>query len=226
MMSEKGKERGNMLENQSLKKDALEANAKNDGFDKDLKMRRHAGTVWFYCFCKFFSDEQRPESVGANEREVSQIIHMDGVYKEGVFCPFFTLTGALADVIRASFKDFYYQYRNVRDDQTLLVYLLKHFTSAYYGYVERMRNRYGYKIMQLKLEDGTGGEARTRFYTISKQKLYSGRYSTDCLKGIYVDQIRNCKRSLADLDTYQDIVASPEELKKQHSYFVNEVFKE
>ena len=226
LMSEKGKERGNMVENQGIKKDALEANAKNDGFDKDLKMRRHAATVWFYCFCKFFSDEQRPESVGANEREVSQIIHMDGVHKEGVFCPFFTLTGALADVIRASFKDFYYQYRNVRDDQTLLIYYLKHFVGAFYGYVDRKRNRYGYKIMKLRLEDGTGGEARTRFYTISMQKLYSGRYSTDCLKGIYVDQIRNCKKSLADLDTYQDIVASPEELKKQNSYFVNDVFKE
>ena len=90
LMSEKGKERGNAVENQHLKKDAPEANAKNDLFDLDLKMRRHAATVNYYTFAKFISDEQRPESVGANEREVSQIIHMDGVHKEGVFCPFFT----------------------------------------------------------------------------------------------------------------------------------------
>lgn len=226
LMSEKGKERGNMVENQSFKKDDFNANPKNDGFDKDLKMRRHAGTVAFYCFCKFFSDEQRPESVGANEREVSQIIHMDGVHKEGVFCPFFTLTGALADVIRAKFKDFYYKYRNVRDDNTLLVYILKHITSAFTNYVDRYRNLYGYKIMQLVLEDGIDGEKRVLYYTLSRQKLYSGRYSTDCLKGIYVDQVRQCQRSLDDLPTYGDIVAIPDELKKQNSYFVNDAFKE
>ena len=80
--------------------------------------------------------------------------------------------------------------------------------------------------MQLKLEDGTDGEARKRYYTISKQKLYSGRYSTDCLKGIYVDQIRSCQKSLAELETYKDVEASPDELRMQHSYFVNDVYKE
>ena len=226
LMSEKGKERGNMLENQGLKKDDINANPKNDYFDKDLKMRRHAATVYFYCFCKFFSDEQRPESVGANEREVSQIIHMDGVEKEGVFCPFFTLTGAFSDWIRSSFKKFFYSYRKVRDDDCLLVYSLRHFVSWIVSYVEKQRNVYGYKLMRLRLEDGTGGEARDRFYCISKQKLYSGRYSTDCLKGIYVDQIRNCQKSLADLETYRGIVAEPDELRQQHSYFIADVFKE
>lgn len=225
LMSEKGKERGNAVENQHLKKDAPEANAKNDLFDLDLKMRRHAATVNYYTFAKFISDEQRPESVGANEREVSQVIHMDGVHKEGVFCPFFTLTAALGDWIRDGFKQFYYQYRNIRDDQTLMIYLLKHVVGGICGYVDRYRNLYGYKIMQLRLEDGTDGEARKAYYTISKQKLYSGRYSTDCLQGVYVDNIRACERSLSDLETYDGIVATPDELQQQHSYFIRDVFK-
>ena len=224
-MSEKGKERGNAVENQHLKKDAPEANPKNDLFDLDLKMRRHAAIVNYYTFAKFISDEQRPESVGANEREVSQVIHMDGVHKEGVFCPFFTLTAAAGDWIRSSFQDFYYQYRNVRSDQTLMIYLLKYLVGGLCGYVEKYRNLYGYKTMQLRLEDGTDGNARKAFYTISKQKLYSGRYSTDCLQGVYVDKIRDCKKSLSDLETYENIVATPEELQKQHSYFVRDVFK-
>ena len=226
LMSEKGKERGNAVENQHFKKDDPSANPKNDLFDLDLKMRRHAATVNYYTFAKFISDEQRPESVGANEREVSQVIHMDGVHKEGVFCPFFTLTAASGDWIRSSFQNFYYQYRNVRSDQTLMIYLLKHLVGGICGYVERYRNLYGYKIMQLRLEDGTDGEARKAFYCISKQKLYSGRYSTDCLQGVYVENIRACKRSLSDLETYDAIVATPDELHKQHSYFINDVFKE
>ena len=225
LMSEKGKERGNAVENQHLKKDAPEANAKNDLFDLDLKMRRHAATVNYYSFAKFISDEQRPESVGANEREVSQVIHMDGVRKEGVFCPFFTLTTAFGDWIRDGFKEFYYGYRNIRDDQTLMIYLLKHVVGAICGYVDRYRNLYGYKIMQLRLEDGTDGESRKAYYTISKQKLYSGRYSTDCLQGVYVDNIRACERSLSDLETYDGIVATPNELQQQHSYFIRDVFK-
>ena len=169
-MSEKGKERGNMLENQHLKKDALEANAKNDLFDLDLKMRRHAATVNFYTFCKFFSDEQRPESVGANEREVSQIIHMDGIKKQGVVIPFFTLTSALADWLRSSYKDFFYKYRNVRKDPTLLLYILDHVLGGFDSYVTRYRNRYGYEIHNLRLEDGPDGACRKAEYIISTQR--------------------------------------------------------
>lgn len=223
LMSEKGKERGNAVENQHFKKDEPSANPKNDLFDLELKMRRHAATVNYYTFAKFFSDEQRPESVGANEREVSQVIHMDGVHKEGVFCPFFTLTAAAGDWIRSSFKNFYYQYRNLRSDQTLMVYLLNHLVGGICGYVEKYRNLYGYKTMQLRLEDGTDG--RKAYYTITKQKLYSGRYSTDCLQGVYVDKIRDCRRSLSDLETYESITATPDELQKQNSYFVRDVFK-
>lgn len=222
LMSEKGKERGNALENQHFKKDDIVANPKNDLFDLDLKLRRHAGTVGFYCFCKFLSDEQRPESVGANEREVSQIIRVNGVYKEGSYYPFFTLTATLADGIYAKFKDFYYKYRNVRDDQVLLMYFLKHLVGCFCGYVNRARNIYGYKLLELLLEDD--GEGVKVFYGITKKKLYSGRYSTDCLKGVFVDEIRHCNKSLADLRTYEDIVASVDELNDQGSYMVRDVF--
>lgn len=225
LMSEKGKERGNAVENQCFKKDDISANPKNDLFDLDLKLRRHAATVGFYTFCKFFSDEQRPESVGANEREVSQIIHMNGTHKEGVLLPFFTLTSGLSDWMHDSFKDFYYKYRHVREDDTLFVYLLKHIVSAVSGYVEMRRNVYGYKEIDLKLEGGSEDDAHSRRYVILKKKLFSGRYSTDCLKGVYVDSIRSCKRSLVQLPTYEDIVASPDELKLQNSYFIRDVLQ-
>lgn len=225
LMSEKGKERGNAVENQCFKKDDLTANPKNDLFDLDLKLRRHAATVGFYTFCKFFSDEQRPESVGVNEREVSQVIHMDGTRREGVLIPFFTLTSSLADVIRASYKSFYYKYRNVRDDNTLFVYLLKLAVSGICAYVDTRRSLFGFKEIELKLEDGSEGGARCRSYFMLNKKIFSGRYSTDCLKGVYVDQIRACKRSLADLPTYDDVVASSEELKSQNSYFIRDVLK-
>ena len=105
------------------------------------------------------------------------------------------------------------------------MYLLKHLIGGFTGHVDRYRNVFGYKVMQLRLEGGTDGESRKALYVISKKKLYAGRYSTDCLKGLYVDKLRTCRRSLADLPTYRDIVAEPDELKEQNSYFVNDVMK-
>ena len=69
VITEVGKERANNLELKEIKKGADEANQKNDLFNSWLKMCRHAATVDNFPFIKVFTDEQRPESWGADARD-------------------------------------------------------------------------------------------------------------------------------------------------------------
>ena len=66
VMSEIGKERGNNLELREIKKSKDETNQKNDLFNSWLKMCRHSATIDNFPFIKVFTDEQRPESWGAD----------------------------------------------------------------------------------------------------------------------------------------------------------------
>lgn len=71
-----GKERGNNLELKEVKKGTDEANQKNDLFNSWLKMCRHSATVDNYPFIKVFTDEQRPESWGADARDLCDVVHI------------------------------------------------------------------------------------------------------------------------------------------------------
>ena len=51
-----------------------ETNQKNDLFNSWLKMCRHSATVDNFPFIKVFTDEQRPESWGADSRDLCEII--------------------------------------------------------------------------------------------------------------------------------------------------------
>jgi len=75
-MTEVGKDRGNQFDHKGIKKDDPEANQLNDDFNKWLKMIRHGGTVDHYPFVRVIMDEQRPESLGADARELCDIIHI------------------------------------------------------------------------------------------------------------------------------------------------------
>ncbi len=69
-ITEIGKERGNNLELKEVKKGADDTNQKNDLFNSWLKMCRHSATVDNFPFIKVFTDEQRPESWGADARDL------------------------------------------------------------------------------------------------------------------------------------------------------------
>ncbi len=76
VITEVGKERGNSIENAEKKKKDGGANQKNDLFNSWLKMVRHSATVDKYPFVKVITDEQRPESWGADARDLCDIVHI------------------------------------------------------------------------------------------------------------------------------------------------------
>ena len=76
VITEVGKERGNSIELSEKKKKDGTTNQKNDLFNSWLKMVRHSATVDNFPFVRVITDEQRPESWGADARDLCEIVHI------------------------------------------------------------------------------------------------------------------------------------------------------
>ena len=92
LMSEIAKERGNQLTLQEIKKSDAAANQKNDLLSYSLKMCRHKATVCGYPFVRFFCDEQRPESLSADVRDLVDIVHIETKHETELLMPCFFIT--------------------------------------------------------------------------------------------------------------------------------------
>ena len=96
-ITEIGKERGNNLELKEVKKGTDEANQKNDLFNSWLKMCRHSATVDNFPFIKVFTDEQRPESWGADARDLCDVIHIVSSGDTRLTLPFYTIEEMISE---------------------------------------------------------------------------------------------------------------------------------
>lgn len=226
-ISEIGKERGNNLELQEIKKNNDKANQKNDLFNAWLKMCRHSATVDNYPFIKVFTDEQRPESWGADARDLCDIIHIVKSSEQYLSLPFYTIEEMISEWIFNTFINIYYDFRFNRGDNTLLVYLLKKFTAFLFRRNIRIYNKYGYSILKIEKERGTmDGKAETKKYYIMNGKIYRKRFSTDCFSDYFNELSKKAKIGLEDYREYVTEKASVEELKLQNSYFINALYKD
>lgn len=226
VITEVGKERGNMVENLDIKKSDDEANAKNDGFNKWLKMVRHPATVCFHPFIKVFLDEQRPQSLGADARELCDIIHIDKAGDTRLTLPVFWFEEMICDYLYNRFVAFYEDYRFLRGDNTLLCYLFKGLASTLYRYKSRVYNKYGYSILSLFVESGTlDGEKVSKRYYLMHKKLYANRFSTDAFGDYFAEKALKAGVGMSDYAEYGAMRASFEELKLQNSHWINELDK-
>ncbi len=226
LMSEKGKERGNAVENQHHKKDDNNANPKNDYFNLFLKVIAHGATVDYKSFVLVLGDEQRPESVGADEREVSTLLHITDREQNHLAMPFFEVEELIYMFLRKHFDPFLIEYRVHRSDGTLLVYLLHHMLHYFFGYYKRTYGKYGYDIVKLGVEKGTmDGQIEVHDYYISNKKTKAKRYPTDCYRDLLAVRASKAHKGLAELPTYRDVQGDEGEMLQQNSFFVNEFEK-
>ena len=226
LMSEKGKERGNALENQHYKKDDEKANPKNDYFNLFLKVIAHSATVDYKSFVLVIGDEQRPESVGADEREVSTLLHITDREQNLLAMPFFEIEELLYSFLRKNFDPFMIEYRYNRDDGTLLTYLMHHLVHRAFGYYTRIYGKYGYDLVKLGIEKGTmDGEIEVHDYYISNHKTKAKRYPTDCYRNMLAVKSLKAHTGINDLPTYRDVRGDDDEMKQQQSFFVSEFQK-
>lgn len=229
-LTEIGKERKNNLELQEKKKKDIDnkgnivANQKNDGFNDWLKMVRHSATVDNFPFVKVITDEQRPESWGADARDLTEIVHIRQTSETKLAMPFFALTELIYDFVFSKFTNLYYRYRYVRSDNTLPMYMLKKFTSCIHNYYNGIYNTFGYCKLDVQVESGTqDGSMNDRNYYLMHKKIYSKRFSTDCFSDFFTNKNLKSAVGINDLPEYQTEKATFEELQQQNSYFIHDL---
>ena len=224
LMSEVGKERGNQLTLQEIKKGDDTANQKNDLFSYSLKLCRHKATVCGYPFVRFFCDEQRPESIGADMRDLVDIVHIETKHETELLMPCFFITELLHDLLYPKFAAFYREYRYWRGDMILPMWVLLNVFAAFHNHYRRTYNRFGCNVLDVAVESGTmDSDKKMERIHILHKKVYSERFSTDCYHGFFEPQLRETAWSFDDYPEYADTVASREELNFQNSYFIKDL---
>lgn len=223
-LTEIGKERKNNLELQGKKAQDESTNQKNDGFNDWLKMVRHSATVDYFSFVKVITDEQRPESWGADARDLLEIVHIDQSNDTKLAMPFFTITELIYGFVFGKFANLYYKYRYIRSDNTLPMYMLKKLTASLSNYYNGIYNTFGYCKLDLSVESGTqDGQVASRNYYLMSKKIYSKRFSTDCFSDFFTKKNMRSPVGINDLPEYQSEKATFEELQTQNSYFISDL---
>ena len=141
-ITEIGKERGNNLELKEVKKGAEDTNQKNDLFNSWLKMCRHSATVDNFPFIKVFTDEQRPESWGADARDLADIINIASCGDMRLALPLYTIEEMISELAFNRFMRLYEDFRFRRGDNTLLVHILKSVVAAICASITVLAIRY------------------------------------------------------------------------------------
>jgi len=226
VVSEVGKERGNNLELQEVKKNSPEANQKNDLYNTELKMIRHGAVVDNYSFVVVITDDQRATSWGADARELADVIIIDECSDRNLAMPFFFIYELVHSWIFSWFVKIYKKYRYNRGDNCLTIHLLKKFIQIFHGNYVRLYNRFGYMKLDLLVESGKlDGEMKERKYFLMPKKIYSKRFSTDCYADYFNQKTLKSSIGLDDLSEYKTEKATLEELQQQNSYFINDLMK-
>ena len=226
-ITEIGKERGNNLELREIRKGAEDTNQKNDLFNSWLKMCRHSATVDNFPFIKVFTDEQRPESWGADARDLADIINIASCGELRLALPFYTIEEMLSEWAFNRFMRLYEDFRFRRGDNTLLVHILKSVVAWLWRRNLRIYNRFGYSILKIEKERGTmDGKTENKKYYLMSAKIYAQRFSTDCFSDYFNDMARRSYMGLADYLEYATEKASVEELRMQNSYFINSLYRD
>ena len=226
-ITEIGKERGNNLELKEVRKGTEETNQKNDLFNAWMKMCRHSATVDNFPFIKVFTDEQRPESWGADARDLADILHIISSGDMKLALPFYTIEEMLSDWAFHRFLRLYEDFRFRRGDNTLLVHILKSITARLWRRNLRIYNLYGYSVLKIEKERGTmDGKIENKKYFLMNAKIYENRFSTDCFSDYFNDLASRSHMGLNDYLEYATEKASVDELRAQNSYFIRALYKD
>ncbi|MBR4032627.1 MAG: hypothetical protein IKJ07_07840 [Clostridia bacterium] len=226
LLSEFGKERGNKVTLEGTKKNDDSTNQKNDQLEYSVKMARHKATVCGYAFIRFVADEQRPDSLGADLRQLMNVVQIDEKRPTELLMPMYFIEELIHDLIYPRFVDFYTQYRYARGDTEICMWILHNLMSSFHNQYRRAYNLFGCNVLDVSLYDGKMELApkKERLHILHK-KVYSDRFATDCHGGFFEDELRHAKVGLDDYPEYQGTQATLEELELQNSYFIADMQK-
>ncbi len=219
-LTEIGKERGNAKENREMKKKDEEANPTNDGTEDAIKMIRHRAMIDYKPFVQIFSEEQRPDSLGSNTRDTFSVIQIVGKSELKVLYKGLFFDGFIHDIIFPRFRSFYLKMRNLRGDNTLLVYILKNIFSFTENRYTKMENRFGYYVLDFETTVGKlDGKAIESKYYLSRKKTYSNRFASDCYGDFFEKMAYESGIGVLDFIEYLSARQTNDEMALQNSYF-------
>lgn len=223
-ITEIGKERQNTLELRELKKNADEANQKNDNFNSWLKLVRHSATVDNFPFVRIFTDDQRCESWGADGRELCEIVEVDKCSEPLFVRPLLGIYEGVCNWLINRFKVKYSAYRYNHGSNSLFMYLYKGFISKVYTFSIRNINTFGYYKLDMIIESGRqDGKLKESTYFLMFKKAYSRRFSTDCFSDFFNEKALCSDFGINDLPEFKTEKASFEEMIQENSYFFNDL---
>ncbi|MBE6548848.1 MAG: hypothetical protein E7670_00285 [Ruminococcaceae bacterium] len=229
--TEWGKARGNQLTTVDEDKASEIANRKNDLYSYSLKMSRHANTtVANKVYFRFLGDEQRPESLAADQRELCDVISIIDKSEIKLALPHFKWLDKLYDKVYEPFKDFWAEYSNARGDTCLTVFLLKLAVGGFSNVYKRIYNKYGYYTITLSLKDGrsygnskdSANAERIVEYNMPVMQVYSERYNTDCFSGFFTKAQLDCAVGINDLECFTGLTQTNKQMVAQHDFFLDE----
>lgn len=103
---------------------------------------------------------------------------------------------------------------------------MKNFVAKLRSHQERVNNLFGCSVLSLSIAQGRNDdEPLKRKYYIQSKKIWSERYDTACLSGIYEARGKLNRIGIDDIEEYHGKLATDAELQKQHSHFQYDVHK-
>lgn len=222
------KERGNRDDHIGLDRRSTDANQRNDGFNKSIKVTRHEFTIDGRPFTKILFDSQREYSVNADLRESCEDrIRIKQRTDVKTTLPFLWVDYLICEPLVSKFEDYYYTFRSKRKDKTLYNYLLSKLVMPFYRHFTRLVNLYGYQQVHYRQEVGAtaeeSGKKSDKLYYFILQKMYADRYSTDCYSAFFDSERIKATSGFLNAPQYETTKASVDELSEQDSYWIDEL---
>ena len=222
LITEKGKERGNMLDHKAFKSTSEDTNPTNDGYDKRTKMRRHMALFENVNLTKEIGDEQREESLGADAREIGDIVKIVERSDRLLAMPFYTFGKLLDALFSKRFNDWYYACRVKRGDRSLTLHVIKNAFCLFYQRHIRIMNTFGYRKLLLALNDGKEESEPVFFeYYISDLKTYRDRFRSDGFGDAFEEESKLTELGLEDVPQFESLTSTVKNMSNMHSYFAN-----
>ena len=227
VISEIDKERKNAPTLKETKASSKECNQLNDLFNTCMKMSRHACVVANRVFVHIIGDLQRTGSLNADYLELGDTVELREKGEMLPVLPFWApywFADLFVGFVLGKHDDFYLQYRHVRGDSTLLMYLVHGLAAKLSNYRERTYNLYGCQKVTVRVERGTkDGDFRDCTWYRQSKKVYARRYASDCMSAIFEAHGELNEVGLDDLREYADVMATAEERSAQHSHFQHDI---
>jgi len=223
VITEIGKERGNQNDTRGLKKNDDFTNQLNDQFNNFLKLVRHSATVDNFPFIKILFDDQRPESLGADGRELCEkVVHIKEKSNPKTKLWLFRFESIIFDFVEGHFNSFHKRYRFWRSDNTLFSYFIQNAYSKIYKYYIRLFNTFCYSEQRIELESSKlDSKVNSSKYYLSYKKIYSYRFATDAFSDYFYKKAALSKVGIDALPSFRCYRASLNELHSEHSYLFN-----